>query len=82
MQAVRTRYLPPTPHGNSRIQAKCGAMTTYFEFVCERPMEWNHKQALLKLATEMKWYDEWWSGGFGNDMYWVRKDYAVTLYPT
>jgi hypothetical protein len=77
MQAIRTRYLPPTNVRSSRIQAKAEAGAVYMNYDHGLDTKENHRAACDKLLLRLKWLPQYGSytamvgGEFNGDYYWV-----------
>lgn len=73
MQAIRTRFVPPTDANmNIRYRATCAAASiTVVQIEGIGPRE-NHARACKALAEKMGdgWQGEWVGADFNGDMYW------------
>lgn len=63
MQAITTKYLPPTNHRGSRIKATCAAGSVTVPWSHELNVEENHTEAAGALAIRLGWRGEWLGGG-------------------
>lgn len=67
VQAIVTRYLPPTNVKGSRIKATAaaGSLTLHIDHALN--IEQNHAAAAKALANKFKWRGQWYMGGLPND---------------
>ena len=74
MQAITTRYLPPTNHKGSRIVAECAARRMYVAWDYALNVDDNHAAACRALAAASQWTERGWVGGVvkSGDFVWVR----------
>lgn len=77
MQAIVTRYHPPTSHRGSRISAQCAALKVWHEYDCGMNPDNNHREAAIKLCQRLGWTGTYYSGQVPNgDMVWVYSNTA------
>ncbi len=60
MQAIVTKYLPPTEHRGARIKvsAQCGSKIYAWDYV-----DYSHAAAAKRFAVEKGWRGRWIGGG-------------------
>lgn len=64
MQAITTRYLPPTDHRGSRIKAQCDAGSLVVPWDYSLNPDDNHDAACAALVKRLGWDDYGtWIGG-------------------
>ena len=82
MQAIQTKWLPPTNTLDARIWAKCAAKSLMIAWDDGLGIEDNHRRAATKLALELDWTGTWVSGtledGTGVHVCVRRKDASGT----
>lgn len=76
MQAILTKFLPPTNHRGARIVAKCDAKRIVVAWDYALNTELNHREAAHALAMACGWdgYGEWHGGslpGSSGDYAWT-----------
>ena len=57
MQAIQTRFMPPTNTRGSRIKATCPAKSIIVDWMDNLDIEENDRYAAKELMKELKWYD-------------------------
>jgi len=67
VQAIVTRYLPPTNLKGSRIKATAaaGSVTVHIDHALN--IEQNHAKAAEALAHKYNWRGQWFMGGLPSD---------------
>lgn len=67
VQAIITRYLPPTNFKGSRIKATAaaGSLTLHLDHALN--IEDNHARAAKALADKFNWRGGWFMGGMPDD---------------
>jgi hypothetical protein len=67
VQAIVTKYLPPTNVKGSRIKATAaaGSLTVHIDHALN--IEDNHAVAAKALANKLEWRGTWFMGGLPND---------------
>lgn len=63
MQAIETKYLPPTNHRGARIKASAqtGSVTVPYDHALN--YDENHIAAARALVKRFEWLGSWYSGG-------------------
>lgn len=59
MQAIITRYLPPSDHKGTRISASCKGGRVVLPYNYELDDTLNHFYAAMQLSRKMGWADEY-----------------------
>jgi hypothetical protein len=75
MQAITTKFLPPTNVRGSRVKAtaQAGSVTLHWDHALNP--EGNHRAAAMAFVRKFKWDGEWIGGGLHNgDMVWICND--------
>lgn len=64
MQAITTRYLPPTNHRGSRVKAQCDAGSLVVPWDYSLNPDENHDAACAALVKHLGWdtYGAWLGG--------------------
>ena len=63
MQAIRTKYMPPTNHRGPQIKAYCQAKNITLSWDDSLNADMNHLSAAKTLATQLGWnYGTWVEG--------------------
>jgi hypothetical protein len=67
LQAITTKYLPPTNVKGSRIKASAsaGSLTIHLDHALS--IEANHAKAAEALANKWGWNGQWFMGGMPDD---------------
>jgi hypothetical protein len=74
MQAILTKFLPPTNNHDGRVKASCAAGSHVHKWDHSQPPEENHTQAAAALVRKLGWVPEqgaayaglWARGGLAN----------------
>lgn len=67
LQAIITKYLPPTSFKGSRIKAAAAAGSIIVHIDHALNIEDNHAAAAEALAGKFKWRGNWFMGGLPDD---------------
>lgn len=66
MQAILTKFLPPTRHYGKRVKAYCQASSVIWGWDYEHNVEENHRRAAQHLARSLNWAGHWVGGALPN----------------
>ena len=79
MQAITTKFLPPTNVRGSRVKATAQAGSVILNWDHALNPDGNHRAAAEAFARKFGWHGEWIAGGLYNgDMIWVLNDTRVS----
>jgi hypothetical protein len=67
LQAIVTKYLPPTNVKGSRIKATAAAGSVTLHLDHALNIEDNHARTAKALADKFKWRGQWFMGGMPDD---------------
>lgn len=62
MQAITTKYLPPTNFKGSRVKVECDAKTIIVPWDDVLNPQQNHAAAARQLAKMLGWHGHWFGG--------------------
>ncbi len=62
MQAIQTKFLPPTNAKGARVKAWCDAGSITLPWDHARDVQKNHENAFISLVNKLGWRGEWTSG--------------------
>jgi hypothetical protein len=63
MQAIVTRFMPPTNHRNPRIKVEAAAGKMIVNWVDQLSIEENHRSAAMKFVVKFDWpRNDWYQG--------------------
>jgi hypothetical protein len=62
MQAITTRYLPPTNFRGSRVKAQCEAGSLTISWSYDLDPDANHDAACAELVKRLGWSGPWLGG--------------------
>ena len=83
MQAIKTRYYPPTNFKGARMRAGCAAKFIFVPYDYGLDMPENHRVACEELRKRLKWTiadnrSPMIGGDYAGDYYWIFASDIVT----